>query len=119
DNYEHIYNRPLFKAALGGKYSLFGKKLNLGAKAIFGSDLTTNSFEITESGTSPNFLVSTENKDDKVGGFADLNLSAEYKVHKNFSIFALGNNLLNTNYQTFKWYKVLGAQFLGGVKISF
>ncbi|MGZ5192666.1 MAG: TonB-dependent receptor, partial [Kaistella sp.] len=119
DNYEHIYNRPLFKAALGGKYSLFGKKLNLGAKAIFGSDLTTNSFEITESGTSPNFLVSTENKDDKVGGFADLNLSAEYKVHKNFSIFALGNNLLNTNYQTFKGYKVLGAQFLGGVKISF
>ncbi|MGZ5189121.1 MAG: TonB-dependent receptor, partial [Kaistella sp.] len=119
DNYEHIYNRPLFKAALGGKYSLFGKKLNLGAKAIFGSDLTTNSFEISESGTSPNFLVSTENKDDKVGGFADLNLSAEYKVHKNFSIFALGNNLLNTNYQTFKGYKVLGAQFLGGVKISF
>ncbi|MGZ5262493.1 MAG: TonB-dependent receptor [Kaistella sp.] len=119
DNYEHIYNRPLFKAALGGKYSLFGKKLNLGAKAIFGSDLTTNSFEITESGTSPNFLVTTENKDDKVGGFADLNLSAEYKVHKNFSIFALGNNLLNTNYQTFKGYKVLGAQFLGGVKISF
>ena len=119
DNYEHIYNRPLFKAALGGKYSLFGKKLNLGAKAIFGSDLTTNSYELTESGTTPNYYVSFENKDDKVGGFADLNLSAEYKVHKNFSIFALGNNLLNTNYQTFKGYKVLGAQFLGGVKISF
>ncbi len=119
DNYEHIYNKPLVKASLGGKYSLFDKKLHLGAKAIFGSDLTTNSFEITESGTTPNFFVSAEDKDDKVGGFADLNLSAEYKVHKNFSIFALGNNLLNTNYQTFKGYKVLGAQFLGGVKISF
>ena len=56
---------------------------------------------------------------DKVGGFADLNLSAEYKVHKNFSIFALGNNVLNTQYQTYKGYKVLGAQILGGVKISF
>jgi outer membrane cobalamin receptor len=60
-----------------------------------------------------------ENTNDKVGGFADLNLSAEYKVHKNFSIFAHGNNLLNTKYQTFKGYKVLGAQVLGGVKISF
>jgi outer membrane cobalamin receptor len=64
-------------------------------------------------------LVSSENKNDKVGGFADLNLSAEYKVHKNFSIFALGNNVLNTQYQTYKGYKVLGAQILGGVKISF
>ncbi|HAI80271.1 MAG TPA: TonB-dependent receptor, partial [Chryseobacterium sp.] len=86
---------------------------------IFGSDKTTNSFSFTESGTSPNLFLSEENTDDKVGGFADLNLSAEYKIHKNFSIFALGNNLLNTNYQTFKGYKVLGAQFLGGVKISF
>ncbi|MCW4452540.1 TonB-dependent receptor [Kaistella sp. BT6-1-3] len=119
DNYEHIYNKPLLHASLGGKYFLLGKKLHLGAKAIFGSDKTTNSFSFTESGTSPNLFVSEENTDDKVGGFADLNLSAEYKVHKNFSIFALGNNLLNTNYQTFKGYKVLGAQFLGGVKISF
>jgi len=46
-------------------------------------------------------------------------LSAEYKVHKNFAIFAHGNNLLNTQYQTYKGYKVLGAQILGGVKISF
>lgn len=119
DNNDHIYNKPLVKASLGGKYSLLGKKLNLGAKAIFSSDRTTNSFSFEESGTSPNLFVTTEDTNDKVGGFADLNLSAEYKVHKNFSIFALGNNLLNTNYQTFKGYKVLGAQFLGGVKISF
>ncbi|STC95383.1 TonB-dependent receptor [Chryseobacterium carnipullorum] len=55
----------------------------------------------------------------KLGGYADLNLSAEYKFHKNFSIFALGNNLLNSNYQTYKGYKVLGAQVVGGVKITF
>ena len=60
-----------------------------------------------------------ELRNEKVGGYADLNLSAEYKIHKNFSIFAHGNNLLNANYQTFKGYKVLGAQVLGGVKITF
>lgn len=119
DNYENIYNKPLLNAAIGAKYTLLEKKLNLGAKAIFRSDATTNSFELTESVSTPNTYSSAENSDDKVGGFADLNLSAEYKVHKNFSIFALGNNLLNANYQTFKGYKVLGAQILGGVKISF
>ena len=98
---------------------MLDKKLNLGAKAIFTTDQTTNSFEVSNVGINPNILVSSENKNDKVGGFADLNLSAEYKVHKNFSIFALGNNVLNTQYQTYKGYKVLGAQILGGVKISF
>ena len=119
DTNNDIYNKPLIKASLGGKYSMLDKKLNLGAKAIFGSDQTTNSFEVNNDGFNPNSFISTQNTNDKVGGFADLNLSAEYKVHKNFSIFALGNNLLNTQYQTYKGYKVLGAQILGGVKISF
>lgn len=119
DNYKNIYNKPLLKASLGGKYTLLDKKLLLGAQAIFASDKTTNSFKVEPHPTDPGLVVTTENTNDKVGGFADLNLSAEYKVHKNFSIFALGNNLLNTKYETFKGYKVLGAQFLGGVKITF
>lgn len=119
DNIKDIYNKPLIKASLGAKYSMLDKKLNLGAKAIFGSDMTTNSYEINNNGINPNVFISSENANDKVGGFADLNLSAEYQVHKNFSIFAHGNNLLNTQYQTYKGYKVLGAQILGGVKISF
>ncbi|KIA83704.1 TonB-dependent receptor [Kaistella solincola] len=119
DNTENMYNKPLIKASLGGKYLMLDKKLNLGAKAIFRSDMTTNSYNISTDALNPGVYTTTENENDKVGGFADLNLSAEYKIHKNFSIFALGNNLLNTQYQTFKGYKVLGAQFLGGVKISF
>ena len=119
DNNDNIYYKPLVRASLGGKYSMFNKKLNLGARAFFGSDQTSNSFEVINNGLNPGSFISTQNENDKVGGFADFNLSAEYKVHKNFSIFALGNNLLNTQYQTYKGYKVLGAQILGGVKISF
>ncbi|MGV8915362.1 MAG: TonB-dependent receptor [Kaistella sp.] len=119
DNNDNIYYKPLIKASLGAKYAMLDKKLNLGAKAIFGSDQTTNSYELNNDGINPNSFISTQNTNDKVGGFADLNLSAEYKVHKNFSIFAHGNNLLNTQYQTYKGYKVLGAQVLGGLKISF
>ncbi len=119
DNNANIFNKPLVRASLGGKYSMLDKKLNLEAKAIFATDQTTNSFEVNNNGSNPSIYLSSEDKNDKVGGFADINLSAEYKVHKNFSIFALGNNLLNTQYQTYKGYKVLGAQFLGGVRIIF
>jgi len=118
-NYKDIYNVPLFNASIGAKYTMLDKKLLLGFKGIFASDRTTNSFAI-EGVANPDMMYqSTENRNDKVGGYADLNLSAEYKFHKNFSIFAIGNNLLNSNYQTYKGYKVLGAQILGGVKITF
>ena len=119
DNFEHIYNKPLLKATFGAKYSMLNKKLNLGFKGIFQSDRTTNTFDVATDAMNPNIFVTSENTNRKVGGFADLNLSAEYKIHKNFSIFAHGNNLLNANYQTFNAYKVLGAQILGGAKITF
>ncbi|KPE52626.1 TonB-dependent receptor [Chryseobacterium indologenes] len=119
-NYEDIYNVPLVNASIGAKYTMLDKKLLLGFKGIFASDRTTNSFAFEGVGA-PSGMVfqSTENRNDKVGGYADLNLSAEYKIHKNFSVFALGNNLLSSKYQTYKGYKVLGAQILGGVKITF
>ncbi|MDQ0064385.1 TonB-dependent receptor [Chryseobacterium lathyri] len=118
-NYEDIYNVPLINASIGAKYTMLDKKLLLGFKGIFASDRTTNSFAL-EGVANPDMVYqSTENRNDKVGGYADLNLSAEYKFHKNFSVFAIGNNLLNSNYQTYKGYKVLGAQILGGVKITF
>jgi hypothetical protein len=118
DNYSDIYNVPLVTASIGAKYTMLDQKLMLGFKGIFASDRTTNSFAIEGVGNPVTYL-STEDTNDKVGGYADLNLSAEYKIHKNFSIFALGNNLLNSKYQTYKGYKVLGAQILGGVKITF
>ncbi|ASW73233.1 TonB-dependent receptor [Chryseobacterium piperi] len=118
-NYDNIYNVPLFNASIGAKYTMLDKKLLLGFKGIFASDRTTNSYSIEGVANPAMMYQSTENTNDKVGGYADLNLSAEYKFHKNFSIFATGNNLLNSNYQTYKGYKVLGAQILGGVKISF
>jgi len=117
-NYENIYNVPLLTAAIGAKYTMLDQKLLLGFKGIFASDRTTNSF-VLEGVGSPMMYQSAEDTNDKVGGYADINLSAEYKVHKNFSIFAIGNNLLSTKYQTYKGYKVLGAQVLGGVKITF
>ncbi|WP_417431565.1 TonB-dependent receptor [Halpernia sp.] len=120
DQLDEVFNKPLVQATFGAKYSMLNKKLNFGFKGIFVTDRTSNSFEISPDNVAfPTAYVSTEKRNEKVGGYADLNLSAEYKIHKNFSIFALGNNLLNTKYQTFNGYKVLGAQITGGVKITF
>lgn len=116
DNLEEVYYKPLVQLNLGAKYTMLEKKLALGFKGYFVTDRTSNSFSFTEMLPS---LISNENKNVKVGGYADLNLSAEYKLHKNFSIFALGNNLLGAKYQNYLGYKVLGAQVVGGVKITF
>ena len=118
-NFENIYNVPLLTGSVGAKYTMLEKKLSLGFKGIFASDRTTNSYMLEGVGNPALMFQSTENRNDKVGGYVDLNLSAEYKIHKNFSIFALGNNLLSKKYQTYNGYKVLGAQVLGGVKITF
>lgn len=119
EHHDHIYYKPLVQASIGGKYTLLDKKLNVGAKVIFATDQTANAFRYEPNSIDPTIFDTEASDNVKVGGFADINLSAEYKIHKNFSIFALGNNLLNTSYQNFKGYRVLGAQFLGGVKISF
>lgn len=116
DNHRYIYNIPLVKAEIGAKYAMLNDKLHLGGKAFFVTDRTTNSHIITS--TLPT-ISTQENTNTKVGGYADINFSAEYKIHKNFSIFALANNLLNANYQVYYGYKVLGTQILGGLKISF
>ena len=119
DNLEEVYYKPLVQLNLGAKYTMLEKKLALGFKGYFVTDRTSNSYETTPSDVIFNGYNSTENINEKVGGYVDLNLSAEYKLHKNFSIFALGNNLLGAKYQNYLGYKVLGAQILGGVKITF
>ena len=120
ENLDEAFYKPLVKLNLGAKYSMLEKKLSLGFKAYFVTDRKTNSFEdFTDYTSSPVNYTMIESRSDKVGAYADINLSAEYKFHKNFSIFALGNNLLNTKYQNYLGYKVLGAQVLAGVKITF
>lgn len=120
DHQAIVYNKPLVQLSLGANYTMLNKKLNLGAKAFFVSDRTTNMYTLQPNPfiAIPNYNIS-ETVEHKVGGYADVNLSAEYRIHKNFSIFALANNLAGTKYQTYNGYKVLGTQILGGIKVRF
>lgn len=60
--------------------------------------------------------------DDKVettGVLYDLNLGASYKVLKFLSLYIQGQNLLNSKYQRFFGYPIVGTNVLGGLKVTF
>ena len=117
DALENAYYINRVQAEITAQYTMLNKKLLLGFTGLFGSGNDIFAYNISTNSSNTNFLFSKDKV--TVKRYADLNLSAEYKIHKNFSIFALGNNILNTKYQNYYGYKVLGAQILGGVKISF
>lgn len=117
-NFSNAFYKPVVQTTLGAKYSMLNKKLNLGFKGIFVTDRKANAFDVQPLGTNSQYTT-TETNDRKVSGYVDLNLSAEYKLHKNISVFVMGNNLTGTSYQNYLGYKVMGAQVLGGIKLEF
>lgn len=54
-----------------------------------------------------------------VKGFVDLGIGADYQINKQFSVFAKANNLLNSKYNRFLYYPVIGLNVFGGVSYSF
>ena len=54
-----------------------------------------------------------------VKGFVDLGLGADYKINNKFAVFAKANNLLNTNYSRYLYYRVNGFNIFGGLTYSF
>jgi outer membrane cobalamin receptor len=55
----------------------------------------------------------------KTGSYADLNLGAEFSVLPKLNIWLQMNNLLNSGYQRWNQYPVMGTQVLAGVVYSF
>lgn len=115
---KNVYNLDNMQLDLSAGYTLMDKKLLLGVSGLYSMGNKVNIYEVKASDTAPR-LYENRPVNYHVKSFIDLNASAEYKFHKNFSIFALGNNLLNSRYQLYHNYKVLGAQILGGIKLSF
>lgn len=54
-----------------------------------------------------------------LAAFMDMNATISYNIHKNISIFAAGNNLLNSNQMYFDGYRSLGIQGSGGILVKF
>ena len=54
-----------------------------------------------------------------VGSFADFNLGAEYRIKKQFGVFAKMNNIFGNNYERYLYYPKLGFNVIGGINYSF
>ncbi len=61
----------------------------------------------------------TKTSTDKTKVALDLNAGLEFRVAKNVMLWLQFNNLLNSKYQRWQQYPVLGFQALGGVKLNF
>jgi hypothetical protein len=54
-----------------------------------------------------------------IKSFADLNGGVNYKATKQISVFVQANNILNSNYQTYQYYRNYGFNIFGGAGFSF
>ncbi len=59
------------------------------------------------------------NTDLTTKGGTDLSAGLEYKINKQFSVWADANNLLNSKYERWNNYQVYGINFLGGIIVRF
>jgi len=108
--------KPVMKADFGVDYYVFDRKLNLNLNAIVTSRMYTNMYRLTVNGDE---YEEKELKDEKIPDNIDLNAYAEYKFHKNMSIFIMGNNLTGNLCCKYIGYRVLSRQVLGGLKLEF
>ena len=94
-----VYAVPKHHTYLGGTYSLKRFLFNASVENISGLD------------SDPSDKVSEEN-------YTLVNAKITYRTMKFFEIFLSAENLLNTEYQTLKYYTMPGITFFGGIKLK-
>ena len=106
DSLEQPYHKPLSNFQLGASF-VIKQKLTVETE-LFGSGkryaLDVASFSINEVTLDP---------------YIDFNLSLNYQLNKQFSVWLSGTNLLNYQYQRYYQYPVQGWQVMGGITYRF
>jgi hypothetical protein len=113
-NLPQPFHRPEFQGSVFGTYNVFDK-LMLGVEGYFFSASYGISYlPGSRAGVPriPDFYRATD-------PIIDLNLRADYRITPKISIFAMGNNLANRQYQRFYGYPVKGINVLGGATYTF
>ena len=113
-NLPQPFHRPEFQASVFGTYHVIDK-LTLGVEGYFYSASYGISYHPAtrpKEVRSPDFYRATD-------PIVDLNLRADYLITPKISIFVMGNNLANRQYQRFYGYPVKGINVLGGASYLF
>ncbi|WP_310392554.1 hypothetical protein [Hymenobacter sp.] len=108
------FHRPEFQGSVFGTYNVFDK-LMLGVEGYF----YAASYGISYLPTATAGSARTADFYRATDPIVDLNLRADYRITPKISIFAMGNNLANREYQRFYGYPVQGINVLGGATYTF
>lgn len=101
----------------------FNKKLTFNADVAIQDDTKAKVFLANPlqpgSSTYPTIPDTSIESIVNIKGFVDLGVGADYKINNKFGVFAKANNLLNTNYSRYLFYKVNGVNIFAGLSYSF
>ena len=113
-NLPQPFHRPEFQGSVFGTYNVF-EKLIVGVEGYF----YAASYGISYRPTTPPSAVRLPDFYRATDPVVDLNLRADYRITPKISIFVMGNNLANRQYQRFYGYPVKGINVLGGGTYTF
>lgn len=115
------YFKPQLRLSSNFMFTL-NKKLTFDASVVMQDDSKAKVFlsnTQNPDGTYPPIPDFTKENIVNVKGFVDLGVGATYKINSKFSAFAKANNILNTNYSKYLYYRVNGFNIFGGLTYSF
>jgi hypothetical protein len=118
---QESYYKPQLRIGSNLSYT-YNKKLNFNASVAIQGDSNAKVYSAdptTAAGTYPPIPDFTKESIVNVKGFVDLGIGADYKINNKFSVFAKANNLLNTKYSKYLYYRVNGLNIFGGLTYSF
>jgi hypothetical protein len=117
-NEEYAWYKPAYKFEFTGRYDL-QNKIVITAKAVVNGPVwalkpvpeSDGAFDVT--------IINYTLVPEKLKGWADINLGAEYRFTKALSFWLNFNNLTNNKYYRWLSYRSYGINLLGGVSYSF
>lgn len=115
------YYKPQLRVSSNLIYA-YNKKLTFDASVVIQDDSKAKVFTndpLNPDGSYPPLPDFTNETLVNIKGFVDLGIGADYKINNKFSAFAKANNILNTNYSKFLYYRVNGFNIFGGLTYSF
>jgi hypothetical protein len=118
---QESYYKPQLRINSNFLYT-YNKKLSLSASVVIQDDSKAKIYlanPLNPDGTYPPIPNPTIESKVTVKGFVDLGLGADYKINNKFGAFLKVNNLLNTNYSKYLYYRTNGFNIFGGVAYSF
>ncbi len=118
---QESYFKPQLRISSNFAYT-FNKKLTFNASTVIQGDSKAkvyNANPLNPDGTYPPIPDPAKESVVNVKGFVDLGVGADYKINNRLSVFAKANNILNTNYSRFLYYRTNGFNIFGGVSYSF